>query len=194
MRRERSDEVAIGTPLGIRKTRSFQRMDEDNRWQAAAVMAIRGYPWKPEPGDDDQEPEAAERVDVQPPEQPLPRPPPEEECVRRVYISRSDVVKYGGTTGCPGCRAVAACMKARNHTETCRARIMEEMRKDIEGKKKVEEAAKRKEDAEITRMEEGKTPGGDGAARGEAEDRGTGIVVIGRGDCGTDRKGGEEEG
>ena len=76
--RERSDEAVVVTPLGVRKTRSFQG---------------RGYPQKPEPGDDDQDPEAPEKVAVQPQEPPVPKPPAEEERVHRVNVSRSDVAK-----------------------------------------------------------------------------------------------------
>ena len=53
----------------------------------------------------------------------------EEPKVRRMYIQRKDIDKYGATAGCEGCRAAVRGGEARPHTEECRTRIEGEMAK-----------------------------------------------------------------
>ena len=112
-----------GSHCGVRGQGAVQAHEEGvrevgRRWQRIYIVtrersdeaggrhAAGAYGRQPEPGDDDQDPEAPEKVDVQPQEPPVPKPPAEEERVHRVNISRSDVAKYGGTRRCAGCRAV----------------------------------------------------------------------------------------
>ena len=53
----------------------------------------------------------------------VPEAAPEQ--LRRLYIKKADVKKYGATVDCPGCRAVVRGGDSRKHTETCRTRIEE---------------------------------------------------------------------
>ena len=46
---------------------------------------------------------------------------------RRFRIERGDIVKYGMTNGCPGCRASNQGGKSVNHSETCRTRFPQKM-------------------------------------------------------------------
>ena len=102
--RERSGENVIGAAGGIIKARSFKRVPVDERWDAEAVRAVRGYPWNPG-GDDEAVPVVVEvrRQDGEPEEQ---KEAVNEERACKVYISKQDVQKFGETVGCGVCRAV----------------------------------------------------------------------------------------
>ena len=65
---------------------------------------------------------------------------------RRVYIRASvELVKYGYTPMCAGCSAARDGKPPASHTETCRARIEEEMKKEDAEKERLEKAQQRKE-------------------------------------------------
>ena len=87
---------------------------------------MRGLPWEVVPGHPDRElkskvllPRAAL---VQGPEMEI-----REQPVRRMYIQRKDIARYGATAGCEGCKAAVRGGEARNHTEECRRRIEKAM-------------------------------------------------------------------
>ena len=119
----------------------------DERWDANMVRHIKGYPWKPEGGDEEPITVTGE----------VPRAAPEpiwEEKVNRAYIMKSDIVKYGATKGCPGCRAAVLGERARTHSEQCRARMEQLMKEDSKDNERLKEAEKRKERADTRRREE----------------------------------------
>ena len=53
----------------------------------------------------------------------------EEKKARRVYLKATDFETYGYSDNCEGCSRLQAGMDARPHTETCRARLDEELAK-----------------------------------------------------------------
>eukprot|EP00973_Karenia_brevis_P032016 4418358-Karenia_brevis.AAC.1 len=63
---------------------------------------------------------------------------------RDVYFRKTDFREYGYLPGCPGCDAARLGGPARNHSQACRDRIKKELEKTEEGKRRLEEAAKRK--------------------------------------------------
>ena len=46
-----------------------------------------------------------------------------EAIVRKMYIRKTDITKYGETHGCIGCRCVVLGKPLRSHTTECRERI-----------------------------------------------------------------------
>ena len=67
------------------------------------------------------------------PEEAAPSPDP---LVRRTPITHKEIDKYGATPGCVGCEAKARGeVTRRGHSDKCRRRIEEEMRKDEAEKK-----------------------------------------------------------
>merc|ERR1712026_139464 len=62
---------------------------------------------------------------------------------QRVRIVKADVRDNGPTIECPGCAAVVDKRKARNHTESCRARLMEIFKQTEMGRRRLEEADQR---------------------------------------------------
>ena len=64
MRRDKSDEVVIGTQYGTKRTRSFRRMPESDRWDKAFVEQLQGYPWKPDGDNQENKPDDGEEFRV----------------------------------------------------------------------------------------------------------------------------------
>ena len=126
-----SGEHIIGTRDGCLKAKDMKRKPEEDRWVLEALESMKGTPWEPTPGHPDRE--LKSRVIVR--EEPvLPPPEPtEEQSMRRLYIRKKDVLKYGATVGCEGCRAVVRGGVSRNHTEECRTRIEKAIREEGEG-------------------------------------------------------------
>ena len=86
------------------------------------MSRVKGAPWdfKANSGDDINDGGIPERVDP-----PIEIPPRIN--VRRMYIGRMDVEKYGPTKGCPGCQKVTrgtvpSCIVA-THSDACRERM-----------------------------------------------------------------------
>jgi hypothetical protein len=130
-----SDEVVIGTEMGVFKARSIKRMEPTLRGNADLLGKIKGSPWDPVPGSIvDSQPDVIVRVvaDKVVPEADLPPPVRKPEGVpRRLYIRREvELRRYGYTDGCEGCIAAACGNVPVPHTLACRTRIEKEMEKD----------------------------------------------------------------
>ena len=125
---ETAVEIIVGTAEGCIKVRSIRRRPEGERWNKEEWHGMRGVPWEAVPGHPDRE--LKSKV-ILPRAAPVQGPEGEarEQPVRRMYIQRKDVAKYGATAGCEGCKAAVRGGEARNHTEECRRRI-EKIMKD----------------------------------------------------------------
>lgn len=144
--REESGEHIIGTNEGVIKVRSFTRKSiRTERWAAKQFEELQGVPWRPvlgrggdeiririelHKGDDkDQE--------IKPP----PVPAGDDYTKRRVRINMSDVIRFGYTLRCHGCRSISRGVAAQNHSQECRNRIEESLRK--EGDERLQKAEER---------------------------------------------------
>ena len=56
-----------------------------------------------------------------------------ESIVRKMYIRKADIVKYGETPGCIGCRCVALGKPLQSHIAVCWERIEGHFRETDEG-------------------------------------------------------------
>ena len=73
---------------------------------------------------------------------------------RGFHIKREILETYGFTLGCPKCTAMRRGeSKRKGHNDACRIRITEEMKKDPEHNKQVEEAKLRKSTEETRNTE-----------------------------------------
>ena len=95
-RTDESDEVIVGTAVGIKFARSFRRRTRDKQWQRDAFRTFIGVPWNPR-GVAVEAPMASSR---------------------RKYITKSLVQQHGETTGCSVCLGISP-----QHTATCRERF-----------------------------------------------------------------------
>ena len=126
--RDRSNEFVVGTQEGCIKVRSIRQMPPDQRWGGELWEKMRGTPWEPTPGHPERE--LKSKVIVPPLERADPPVAREQEKhARRLYIRVKDVHDYGATEGCPGCAAAVKGEASRNHTEECRDRLTELIRK-----------------------------------------------------------------
>ena len=130
--REESMEVLIGTKDGVIKARTLKRFGRnEDRWKRSRLDEMKGTPWEPVEGStsiDVKSQILAKKGMQEIPE--VKDPAKEEPSVRRTYITRQDVEKYGMTDGCPGCIAANRKEKARPHTEECRIRLEHAMMSD----------------------------------------------------------------
>jgi hypothetical protein len=139
--RSRSGEHFVGTPEGVVRCRDVRRLTEDKRWDLDGLKAVKGAPWAPLSGASvlevpthivtekviREEDDGEFRRDVN---------------IKRMMIRKTDVMKYGETPGCPGCRAVLE-GRRQNHTEECRKEMERKMEADPEGAEKVERNKRR---------------------------------------------------
>ena len=99
-----TEEVLVGTSEGTVKARSVRRKPWSSRWNLEDINNIKGAPWRPVPGEENEEVHVAIQIGDEGIIPPRPRQEPEEAKPRRVFIKRDDVVEHGATAGCPGCR------------------------------------------------------------------------------------------
>ena len=152
-----ANETLIGTKEGVTRCYAIKRMPEEDRWNAAEISGLKGTPQQPNPmkvglhiptrlpsdaalggGTDGAAAEGDEETSEAIPEATAPFPDP---LVRRTPITYKEIDKYGLTPGCVGCEAKSRGeVTRRGHSDKCRRRIEEAMRKDDEDKKKLDKA------------------------------------------------------
>ena len=125
-----SSEALAGTKDGVVRAWTIRRMPEGERWNSQAITGMTGTPARPGilPGTHipiainiDQD-----NIDGAPVETTQRQ---EEKKARRVYLKATDFETHGYSDNCEGCSRLQAGMDARPHTETCRARLEEELAK-----------------------------------------------------------------
>jgi len=116
----RSNEDIIGTDQGVVRASAIKKLPEDEQWDSEKVISIKGTPWRPR--EEKEEPEGdREAVDQEVVEEDDPAK------VKRFYIRRDDIIKYGYTAGCPGCTAIRNNERAVSHNEVCRETVTKKM-------------------------------------------------------------------
>ena len=173
--RFRSDEIIIGTDIGVLKARTIKRLTEDQQWDRDFVRRLQGTPKQPDPrvqsdniraslrdpgepeqdldGDGPSRHAAAQSHAGAPVPQEVNAPRPEP-AVRRMYVRKREIERYGETQGCPGCAAIKK-GKVATHSDTCRDRVKTAMLEDEEGRKRLKEELIRMDrhmDTEIERQ------------------------------------------
>ena len=124
--RERSGESIIGTADGCIKVRSIMRKPESDRWKGGEWQSMKGVPWEAVPGHPDRDLKSKVIMPSMEP-QAIPEPADPEKQVRRLYINARDIMQYGATACCEGCKAAVRGGESRGHTEECRNRITKAM-------------------------------------------------------------------
>ncbi len=129
----RSHEHIVCTSQGARKCRSIRRLRDELKWDAKAVLDIQCTPWnwkipaKGEPSIDEEEKceEEEHRTVVE--QSPI-EIRPGKGTLKRLYIKKQDVIRYGETKNCAGCKAVKLSKRGVAHTEECRSRLEKEIK------------------------------------------------------------------
>ena len=126
---DRSDELYVGTERGMHKVRTVRRREATERFHLTFLNTVTARPWD--------RPKSAKEVRVVLPDVSSPTATAEAEAIgrtRRLYINKADIMKYGLTEGCLGCRCLAEGKRAQGHSEGCRARLEAEIAKTEEGR------------------------------------------------------------
>jgi hypothetical protein len=134
--RSRSGGHFFGTSEGVVRCRDVRRLTEDKRWDLEGLKGVKGAPWAPVNG------EATLEVPTQVVQEEQDGEFRRDLNIKRMMIRRSDVIKYGETPGCPGCRAVLE-GRRQKHTEACRKEMEQKMDAYPEGAEKVQRNSRR---------------------------------------------------
>ena len=141
--RMRSDEILVATEHGVVKTRTIRRRPEEEQWDRDFAGRVKGSPRQPDPNIQSdyvssaiskrrvEEDHGVPRVIGQPDDEEVPREvnrPAEEPSMRKMYVKKKDVEKYGRTPGCPGCSGRGT------HNDKCRETIKKAMEQDEQGR------------------------------------------------------------
>ena len=114
---DRSDEFYVGTERGMHRVRTV-RCRATERVDFTFLNSVSARPWDG--------PKKVRDVRVVLPDVSSLAAMAEAEAIgkgRRLYISKADIMKYGLTEGCLGCRCLAEGKRAQGHSEGCRARL-----------------------------------------------------------------------
>ena len=125
---ERTGAALFLSDKGLLRGTRVQRKTADQQWDNEHIRKCRGVPWKLLGEDQEAAPAPPAAAAVVPGVGPLIAPPQ----VKRRYILRQDVARYGPTPGCQACTALSAGAQrvAQRHTEECRKRMDELMQRD----------------------------------------------------------------
>ena len=174
---DRNTETLIGTPNGVVRAHTVERLSPSTKWDINCILDMRGTPQRPDSSKPGLHIPVRIRMDpdvlVQMPASRPARSP------RSAYLSRDDFKRYGFTEGCEGCRRKSAGMAARPHSNKCRSRIEAEMRTTPEGRKrleysdmKVQEYLEKKLLADHGEADEQERPGISGGKAGSKQTKG----------------------
>ena len=143
-----SSETLIGTKNGVIRASSVKRFGMTEKWDVNAILDMQGTPQKPDPTKPGLSIPVQIRLEPEVPfEIPNLVPARSEEGPRRPYIVKKFFEMHGYTEGCEGCSRLSANMKSkRPHSDKCRERMYQEMKKTDEGKKWLEGAEGRVDD------------------------------------------------
>ena len=146
--REGTNEMIVGTPEGIGRTSDIRRKPPSQRFDGAALLAVRGTPDAPnpsvEPGEVPLIPGGVV-VDIESPRGAVPNAPvnPEDpvQIRKRLYITKHDIRMHGWIQDCPRCQAdLQRKPSTMAHSENCRARIETALSKTETGRKRLRAA------------------------------------------------------
>ena len=137
-----SSETLIDTRNGVVKASTIKRFGLTEKWDINAILEMKGTPQRPDPTKPGLNIPVQIRLEPEMPfEIPEMVPVRSEEGPRRAYIMKQFFEEHGYSEGCDGCGCLAAGLKKkRPHSDKCRNRIYEEMRKTEKGRKHLEEA------------------------------------------------------
>ena len=67
-----------------------------------------------------------------------------ESILHKMYIRKADIIKYGETPGCMGCRCAVLGKPLQSHTSACRERIKGPLRETEDGQQRLQKADERR--------------------------------------------------
>ena len=152
--RRLTTERIVGDAEGVYVVQSVRKVEERSRWNAELLLSVKGTPWKPMPGDGTSlEVELPQPISIAP-ELPhiiaaAPTAYVQERAPRRVYITKTDLDRWGYTAGCQACNDTRAGSRSpgTNHSQACRERLEAALRADPVQSARVTRAEERLDEA-----------------------------------------------
>ena len=149
-------EKIIGTPQGVVVVQSIRRKPPDSQWNAELIDQLVGTPWAPNPSKTKEARDSLElpepvAIEVEQPSVDIVPVEPEESKphFKRVYLRQVDFDKFGYSAGCEACTYLRTGYDRQGvaHTEECRMRVVQRLQETEYGRKRIDIARKREEDA-----------------------------------------------
>ena len=131
--RNNSAECFIGNEGGVFRAREIRRLEPRDRWDREAINNVIGVPWRMPDGR-----WTVDRPEIQVDPIPMPPVPFDGARVPRERITKQDIDEFGATIGCPGCNSIRDNKRRQGHSERCRRRIEESLRKTPHGAERLE--------------------------------------------------------
>ena len=136
--KDTTTEKIVGNSTGVFTVQSIRRKPEEDRYDSELLKSITGIPWDPQA--------IREELAIAAPREPIIASPSGEALVqppaiddkkrklRRLYITKKDLEKFGYTAGCPACDATQIGKRSTgiHHTNRCRDRLEESIRGEEE--------------------------------------------------------------
>ena len=131
--KEGTDEAYIGTEQGVMMARSVKRTPEETRKSPESLLKVRGVHWKMAAETAGTGERSSVYLGEGEPQENLPDPVVPAQAavpqVRRMYVTKAMVEKYGMTTGCTAClRVITHGTTNVTHADVCRGRMQERLR------------------------------------------------------------------
>ena len=122
-------ELRVGTTEGVFRSRTVQRVPQEERWTPEAADLVGGVPWLLSGQDEEADGEALKQETLRPLSEELLEETRVREPVPRSFnITPQDLHDHGYTAKCPGCVAVLRGTARQGHNDECRARLEEAMK------------------------------------------------------------------
>jgi hypothetical protein len=144
------------TNEGVKKGCGIRRLDPTERWKEEGWSNLKGNPWDVKPRQRSLEKPAIEAEENKALEV-MARPSAAIPYVRRLYILKSDIERFGPTPACTACNLIVISGKTTvPHNEECRSRIQELLAREDEGNDRIAAAQRRqqKRQEEVKEAEE----------------------------------------
>ena len=142
----RTGEAVVGTRQGAVRAGTIRRVGAHRRWDAEGLDSVRGIPWQWDPDAGEVPDKLFVRLLSDDEKKHLAGPPVAEgtKTVYRIRLKSDDFIERGFTEGCNGCKAILDGGPVRGHSEACRRRLEELLKRISEG----QERHKRQRDRE----------------------------------------------
>lgn len=144
----RNADVLVMTTQGVIRGNTVHRKPEAERWDRSELKDLKGTPWalRPRSAEDVEHrlhitlPETTQRL----------TPAVRDSGPRNLYVRKKDLEKEDGsmdyTPGCKGCEALLIGLPAVAHNATCRHLLEQRLQQTEEGRKRLAEVDRRKEE------------------------------------------------
>ena len=148
----RTGEHIVATRTGTFTVSTVMQRSEGRQWSKELLKDVKGSPAEPVPGTGSRKLQAFVKKfeDEKQDEKVFMPAPMVEQQVRAAYIYKKDIIEFGATRGCPGCCAAIGNRQFRaTHTLECRERFEKMFMESEAGRKRVQTAAQRMNDAVV---------------------------------------------